>query len=199
MKFVSISSDNGIDHTDQDDAEDKKVLTMIIQKKKRKKEGKKNARTRACFFHQIPEFKFVRSIGTACTSWLHIFSVKRNFAQFLCTFHKLISPRKHSRTFVANQEMSQITRFYKTLGLQNYDGGNFAINFTSACVVGKNIPHPVHFPTSAHCTLHSAYSPSSAHFTVHTLLQMQYSTLSCTVHTAHCTVHTPLQVHTAHL
>ena len=36
-KFVSISCDNGIDHNDQEDAEDRKVLTMIIQKKKRKK------------------------------------------------------------------------------------------------------------------------------------------------------------------
>ena len=35
--FVSISSDNGIDHNDQDDAEDRKVLAMIIQKKKKKK------------------------------------------------------------------------------------------------------------------------------------------------------------------
>ena len=36
-EFVSISSDNGIDHNDQDDAEDRKVLAMIIQKKKKKK------------------------------------------------------------------------------------------------------------------------------------------------------------------
>ena len=67
---------------------------MIIQKKKRKKERKKNARTRACFFHQFPELKFVKRIGTACPSWLHIFLVKRNFAQFLCTFHKLIPPKR---------------------------------------------------------------------------------------------------------
>ena len=42
-KFVSISSDNSIDYNDQDDAEDRKVLTMIIQKKKRKKKEKRMA------------------------------------------------------------------------------------------------------------------------------------------------------------
>ena len=78
-KFVSISSDNSIDYNDQDDAEDRKVLTMIIQKRKRKKERKKNGRTRASFFHQVPELKFVRIIGTAWPSWLHIFSVNKAY------------------------------------------------------------------------------------------------------------------------
>ena len=69
-------------------------------------------------------------------------------------------------------------------GPQNYFGGNFAINFMSACVVGKNIPHLVHPPASAHCTL------------AHTFLQVHTAHSPATVH---CTVHTLLQVHTAHL
>ena len=69
-------------------------------------------------------------------------------------------------------------------GPQNYFGGNFAINFMSACVVGKKIPHLVHFPASAHCTL------------AHTFLQVHTAHSPATVH---CTVHTLLQVHTAHL
>ena len=33
----------------------------------------------------------------------------------------------------------------------------------SACVVGKNIPHLVHFPASAHCTVHTLLQVHTAH------------------------------------
>ena len=125
--------------------------------KRRKERKKKECPHTRVFLPPASRVEICQEHWDHCPSRLHIFSVKRNFAQFNCTFHKLIFHRKHWHTFVANQETSQITRFYKTLGLQNYDGGNFVINFMSASVVSKNIPHLVHFPASAHCTLHTAH------------------------------------------
>ena len=173
---------------------------MIIQKKKRKKERKKNARTRACFFHQLPELKFVKNIGTACPSWVHVFLVKRNFALFLCTFHKLIPPkciyafllqirkrrklRVSIKLLASKTMMAEISRSISRLPV------SWARIFHTWCTFLQ--VHTAHFTVySAHCTLHGAQCRSMC--TAHTP-----TSVHCTLHSAQCTLHgahTPASAH----
>ena len=137
---------------------------MIIQKKKRKKERKKNARTRAYFFHQVPELKFVKRIGTACPSWLHFFLVKRNFAQFLCTFHKLIPPKRIHAFLLQIRKRRKLRVSIKLL----------ASKIMMAEILRSISCLPVSWARIFHtwCTF------------------LQVHTARCTVHTSQCTLHT---------